>query len=63
MFLIHNLKSTKLKIRNIAIGTNMIEINTINLDTIIPLTSLDIYIHHPNVIINIHLIQLYCIPL
>ena len=59
----HNLKSTKLKIRNIAIGTNMIEINTINLETIIPLTSLDIYIHHPNVIINIHLIQLYCIPL
>ena len=30
----HNLKSTRLKIRNIAIGTNIIEINTINLETI-----------------------------
>ena len=36
------LNSTKLKIRKIAIGTTMIEINTINLDTIIPFTCLDI---------------------
>lgn len=39
----HSLKSTILKIIKITTGTNMIEINTINLDTIIPLICLDIY--------------------
>ena len=38
----HRLNSTKLKMRNISIGTSKIEINTINRETIIPFICLDI---------------------